>query len=70
MLPSRFYTRRDLAALLARSVRQLSRDRQAGLVPAPDTPPGRHPRWLRSRIDRWIDDGCPPPGRPAKPKTR
>ena len=70
MFTSRFYTRREVAALLGRSVRQLSRDRQTGLVPVPDTPPGRHPRWLRSAIDRWIEDGCPPPTTRVKSRTR
>jgi hypothetical protein len=30
----------------------------------------KHPRRLRSAIDRWIEDGCPLPGKSHKAKTR
>ena len=49
---------RDVAEVLAISVRSVWRLRAAGLLPEP-VRVGGAVRWRRSQIDRWLDLDCP-----------
>jgi excisionase family DNA binding protein len=50
----------DVANLLQISARQVATLRDAGEMPPPIYI-GRLVRWPKSRIDAWIEQGCPRP---------
>lgn len=52
-------TVKQVAALLSVSERHIHRMRDLGRIPPPIRV-GRLLRWDRSKLDAWIDAGCPP----------
>jgi hypothetical protein len=53
------YTRQELAYVLGVSMRQL--DDLKHQMPKPLAALGRHPRWSRETIQRWVENGCKAP---------
>jgi predicted DNA-binding transcriptional regulator AlpA len=50
---------KELGHILHRDPRSLYRDLLKGYIP-PSVTIGRSRRWVRRRILKWIDEGCPP----------
>jgi hypothetical protein len=53
------YTREDIARLLKWQILAVDRARVRGALP-PGFKVGNSRRWLRSEIDAWLAEGCPP----------
>jgi len=56
---------RESAALCGVSPATWWRWQAAGRLPAPVRPSPGTVRWIREDVVAWINDGCPPRGRPS-----
>ena len=59
---ARLISRTEFARMLGKSTRVFDRLKSAGRLPDPVGLEG-HRQWVKSKIEQWIEQGCPPPRR-------
>ena len=52
----RLITQQEFAEAIACHPREFVRKRNMGKIPPPDSPPGEHPKWRASTVNKFIED--------------